>query len=53
MIGFGLMHAWNVLQSACVYWNVLMTEMMACLIPMAQKIVFSNDRLDANCETIR
>ena len=31
---FDLMHAWNVLQSACVYWNVLVTEMMACLIPM-------------------
>ena len=45
---FGLINALNVLKSACVHWSVLVTEMMACLIPMIQKIISATTGFDAN-----
>ena len=50
---FGLIYALNVLKSACVHWSVLVTEMMACLIPMIQKIILATTGFDANREGIR
>ena len=45
MIVVGLTNAWNALKSACVCWNGLMSEMMAWLISLMQKIILQQEHL--------